>query len=164
MKKMLTLCIIHQRPRVLVGMKKRGFGAGRWNGFGGKVEEGETIEDAARREMKEEVGIVPTKMTHVGVLVFSFESDPKELEVHVFRVTEISGEPRESEEMKPEWFDIGNIPFDNIWHSDTAWLPLLLEGKSFRGAFHYDRPSDPNYAGKILRQSLEIVDGGTHER
>lgn len=139
-------------------MKKRGFGAGRWNGFGGKVEEGESIEEAARREMKEEVGIVPTKMTSVGALDFSFDSDPKELEVHVFRVTEFSGEPSESEEMKPKWFDVGDVPYDNMWHSDILWLPLLLEGKSFRGAFHYDRPSTPEYAGKILRQSLEEID------
>ncbi len=161
MKRILTLCIVHQHPRVLLGMKKRGFGTGRWNGFGGKVEEDESVEGAARREMKEEVGIVPTKMTRVGVLDFSFDSDPKELEVHVFRVTEFSGEPHETEEMKPQWFEVDNIPFDNMWHSDTLWLPLLLEGKSFRGAFHYDRPSDSEYAGKILRQSLEIVDGGT---
>ena len=54
MIKKLTLCIIHQHPRVLLGMKKRGFGMGRWNGFGGKVEAGETIEDATRREVGEE--------------------------------------------------------------------------------------------------------------
>lgn len=161
MKKVLTLCIVHQHPRVLLGMKKRGFGAGRWNGFGGKLVEGESIDEAARREMKEEVDIVPAQMTRVGVLDFTFESDSKELEVHVFRVTAFSGEPSESEEMKPEWFDVDNIPFDNMWHSDTLWLPLLLEGKSFRGAFHYDRPSDPEYAGKILRQSLEVVSGET---
>lgn len=157
MKKILTLCIVHQHPRVLLGMKKRGFGAGRWNGFGGKVEGDETVEVAAIREIKEEVGIVPTKMTRVGVLDFLFDSDHKELEVHVFRISEFSCEPSESEEMKPQWFDVDKIPFDNMWNSDTLWLPLLLEGKSFRGAFHYDRPSDPQYAGKILKQSLEVV-------
>ena len=59
MKKILTLCFIYQHPKVLLGMKKRGFGAGRWNGFGGKVRDGETIEEATKREMKEEVGIIP---------------------------------------------------------------------------------------------------------
>lgn len=47
--KLLTLVMVVQPGRVLLGMKKRGFGAGRWNGFGGKVQAGETIEDAARR-------------------------------------------------------------------------------------------------------------------
>ena len=57
MKKLLTLCIIYQYPKVLLGMKKRGFGAGRFNGFGGKVENGESIEEAAKREVVEEVGL-----------------------------------------------------------------------------------------------------------
>jgi len=57
MKKILTLCIIHQHPKILLGMKKRGHGEGKWNGFGGKVEEGETIEEATRRETKEESGV-----------------------------------------------------------------------------------------------------------
>ena len=55
-KKILTLCIIHQHSKILLGMKKRGHGVGKWNGFGGKVEKGETIEEAARRETKEEAG------------------------------------------------------------------------------------------------------------
>ena len=47
--KLLTLLFVMQPNQVLLGMKKRGFGAGRWNGFGGKVQDGETIEDAAKR-------------------------------------------------------------------------------------------------------------------
>jgi 8-oxo-dGTP diphosphatase/2-hydroxy-dATP diphosphatase len=40
---MLTLMLIHQKNKILLGFKKRGFGKNKWNGFGGKVEEGETI-------------------------------------------------------------------------------------------------------------------------
>jgi NADH pyrophosphatase NudC (nudix superfamily) len=47
--KLLTLVLIYNRTHVLLGMKKRGFGVGRWNGFGGKVQEGESLENAARR-------------------------------------------------------------------------------------------------------------------
>ena len=47
--KLLTLLFVVESDRVLLGMKKRGFGAGRWNGFGGKVDKGETIEEAAKR-------------------------------------------------------------------------------------------------------------------
>lgn len=157
MKTILTLCIVHQPPRVLLGMKKRGFGVGRWNGFGGKVESSETIEEAARREIQEEVGIVPTTMAHVGILDFSFESDLKELEAHVFRVTAFSGEPHETEEMRPQWFDIAHIPFGQMWSSDSYWLPMLLEGRQFKGTFHFDRPSDAQHAGTILRYSLNEV-------
>ena len=47
--KVLTLVFIRRQGEILLGYKKRGFGAGKWNGFGGKVEAGETIEEAAER-------------------------------------------------------------------------------------------------------------------
>ena len=48
-RKAYTLVLVHHGERVLLGLKKRGFGQGRWNGFGGKVEKGETITNAAIR-------------------------------------------------------------------------------------------------------------------
>lgn len=152
----LTLCIIHHPPRVLLGMKKRGFGVGRWNGFGGKVEQGESIEEAAGREVREEAGLEVVDMQEVGSLIFSFESDPERvLEVRVFRITQFSGEPKETEEMRPQWFTEDEIPYDHMWSDDRLWLPMLLQGKRFHGTFHFDRPSDANHAGTILRYSLK---------
>jgi 8-oxo-dGTP diphosphatase/2-hydroxy-dATP diphosphatase len=90
--------------QILLGMKKRGFGVGRWNGFGGKVDEGETIEQGAIRELKEETGIDAVNIKKVGILDFSFQNDNKILEVNVFKVIDFIGEPTESEEMKPQWF------------------------------------------------------------
>ena len=52
-RKLLTLVFIIEKDSILLGMKKRGFGAGWWNGFGGKVQQGETIEEAAKRSIKE---------------------------------------------------------------------------------------------------------------
>ena len=46
---LLTLVLIMKGKQVLLGMKKRGFGKGKWNGFGGKVQDGEEILDAAKR-------------------------------------------------------------------------------------------------------------------
>ena len=57
-RKVLTLVFLRREGEVLLGMKKRGFGEGKWNGFGGKVEAGETIVEAAAREVKEECGYV----------------------------------------------------------------------------------------------------------
>lgn len=48
-KKLLTLVFVLQPNQVLLGLKKRGFAAGWWNGFGGKVEPGETIDEGAKR-------------------------------------------------------------------------------------------------------------------
>ncbi|MBI5005002.1 MAG: 8-oxo-dGTP diphosphatase [Candidatus Lloydbacteria bacterium] len=135
MKKVLTLCIVHQHPNVLLGMKKRGFGAGRWNGFGGKVTKEETIEDAAKREMREEAGIELKNLDKVGIVEFEFLGNPEILEVHVFRSDDFSGEPTESEEMKPQWFHVDEIPFKDMWPDDIHWMPLFLSGKKFKGKF-----------------------------
>jgi len=135
MKKVLTLCIVHQHPRILLGMKKRGFGEGRWNGFGGKVHEGEIIRDAAWRELREEAGIEANLLEQMGLIDFEFAGNPEILEVHVFRCATFSGEPHESEEMKPQWFSVDAIPFDTMWPDDRHWLPLVLAGKKFRGRF-----------------------------
>lgn len=137
MTKQLTLCLIHQHPRVLLGMKKRGFGAGRWNGFGGKVEEGESLEDAAKRELREEAGIEASDMEKLGVLDFSWEGKEDVLQVHIFKAKSFSGEPAESEEMKPQWFGVDEIPLDQMWPDDRYWLPLFLDGTAFSGNFHF---------------------------
>lgn len=135
MKKLLTLCIIHQSNRVLLGMKKRGFGAGRWNGFGGKVSLGEGIEEAAKREVLEEVGVEIGDLEKVGILEFEFKNNPEILECHIFKSDNFSGEPAEGEEMKPRWFGIDEIPFGNMWPDDKYWFPLFLAGKKFKGKF-----------------------------
>ncbi|MCX6765358.1 MAG: NUDIX domain-containing protein [Candidatus Moranbacteria bacterium] len=77
LKKILTLCVVHQGDQILLGMKKRGFGKGYWNGFGGKVHSGESIEETAMREIKEEVGIVPESLEKHGILNFEFEGNPE---------------------------------------------------------------------------------------
>lgn len=132
---MLTLCIIHQHPRILLGLKKRGFGTGRWNGFGGKVNSGETIEDATKREVKEEAGIDVDYLVKVGFIEFEFKDNPEILEVHIFKADNFLGEPSESDEMKPEWFHVDEIPFEKMWPDDKYWLPLFLDGKKFKGNF-----------------------------
>lgn len=136
-RKLLTLCILRRGGKVLLGYKKRGFGAGRWNGFGGKVEPGETVAVAARREFREETGAEPSGLDRRGVLTFTFEGDPCALEVHVFAVASCDGEPEESEEMRPEWFDESAVPFDLMWPDDRYWFPLFLRGASFEGEFHF---------------------------
>ena len=136
MKKIVTtLCIIHQHPRILLGMKKRGFGAGRWNGFGGKIKNGESIEDATKREMQEESGVEIENLDKVGIMEFEFQNNPEIIEVHVFKTNNFVGEPTESEEMKPQWFHVNEIPFSEMWPDDEHWMPLFLGGKKFKGKF-----------------------------
>ena len=128
-KKLLTLVFVFKDGQVLLGMKKRGFGAGRWNGFGGKVEAGESIEEAARRELREEAGIEAGDLRKAGILTFSFEGNPVPLEVHVFRTDVFTGEPVEGEEMGPQWYPADAVPFDIMWPDDRYWFPTFLAGK-----------------------------------
>ncbi|MBX2866882.1 8-oxo-dGTP diphosphatase [Candidatus Kaiserbacteria bacterium] len=152
MRKQLTLCIVHKNDHVLLGMKKRGFGAGRWNGFGGKVEEGESIEEAVQREMKEECGVRVSDIQKHGVLDFSFAHSPEEiLEVHIFKAETFSGEPVETEEMKPQWFKTKEIPFTDMWPDDIYWVPMFLEGKKFKGRFHFGEED------VVLEKELEEI-------
>jgi len=151
MKKVLTLCVVHNDTHILLGKKKRGFGKGRWNGFGGKVEKGETIEDAAKRELKEEAYISPLDIRKRGVLNFEFENNPEILEVHVFSASSFEGEPKESEEMRPKWFSINKIPYEKMWPDDKHWLPVLFSGKNFEGDFYF---RDNN---TLLRQKIREI-------
>ena len=132
-KKVLTLCLLHTDTHVLLGMKKRGFGKGRWNGFGGKVEKGETIEEGARREFLEEAGIEVPVLEKAGIIDFEFKGNPEILEVHIFRAVDFIGEPTESEEMLPKWFNRDEIPYSEMWPDDPHWIPLFFEGKRFKG-------------------------------
>lgn len=152
MKKIMTLCVVEQGPKLLLGMKKRGFGAGRWNGFGGKVEADETIEAASSRELVEEAGIVASSLDKVGIIEFEFQYSGEILEVHIFKAIDFSGQPTESEEMKPQWFSIEQIPYNEMWPDDIYWLPLFLAGKKFTGKFLFGE------GDQILRKELVEVD------
>ena len=150
--KLLTLVIIEKNSQILLGMKKRGFGAGRWNGFGGKVEREESIEEAARRETLEESGVEVIDLDERGVIEFEFKGKPGILEVHIFKATNWQGKPEETEEMKPKWFNVADIPYEEMWTDDKYWLPLFLEGKRFKGRFLFnDNDQVLNYE---LKESL----------
>lgn len=138
MIKQLTLGIVYQPPRVLLGMKKRGFGAGRWNGFGGKLLGGESLEQSLRREFKEETGVVIGDVDKRGILEFEFPNNPEVLQVRVYMISHFTGEATESEEMRPQWFAVDAIPFDTMWADDILWFPLFLAGKKFVGKFWFD--------------------------
>jgi 8-oxo-dGTP pyrophosphatase MutT (NUDIX family) len=150
MLKVQTLCFIREGDNVLLGMKKRGFGEGRWNGFGGKLEGNETIEEAARREILEEVSLSVKDLEYKGQIDFTFEGKPDGFAVHIFFAKDCTGIPIETEEMRPQWFLQNNLPFDKMWVDDPHWLPQVLQGLSVKGHIHF---LDQN---KILTKNLEF--------
>jgi mutator protein MutT len=150
--KITTLCKVYKPPKILLGLKKRGFGEGRWNGFGGKLQDGETLEENVVREMQEECGITPTKFEKRGVMYFEFQEIPDQVyEVNVFAIIEYEGEPVETEEMNPRWFNVNALPWDKMWDDDKIWYPLFLEGKKFEGNFLFDRDE------KVIRHEIETL-------
>lgn len=136
-KKVLTLVFVKEPGKVLLGMKKRGFGQGRWNGFGGKVEKGETVVEGAKRELWEECGVTANSLTRVGLINFEFEKDPVLWEVHIFKTSDYTGIPTETEEMSPQWYSEDSVPFQQMWPDDHMWYPLMFQNKTFEAYFHF---------------------------
>ncbi|CAG7716984.1 unnamed protein product [Allacma fusca] len=133
--KVFTLAFIFKAEKVLLGFKKRGFGVGKWNGFGGKLSADETVVQAAIREIEEECGLRVRQedLKQVAVNHFEFVGNPVVMEVHIFKCDRFEGEVVESEEMLPKWFASSEIPKDEMWIDDEIWYPLLTQGERFRG-------------------------------
>ncbi|KAK2703231.1 oxidized purine nucleoside triphosphate hydrolase-like isoform X1 [Artemia franciscana] len=137
-KKVLTLAFIRRDDQILLGRKKRGFGEGKWNGFGGKVDLDETISDAAVREVREECGLLVTNLKKLGVIDFEFVGDPVILNVHVFSTVDFTGNVTESEEMSPQWYKVHEVPFEKMWKDDPHWFPYMLDNKKFNAYFLFE--------------------------
>lgn len=129
--------LIIQSGRILLIHKKRGLGAGKFNGPGGRLEEGETPLEAAIREVEEEICVTPRGVEPAGELLFQFV-DGHSILGSVFTASGFTGEPRETPEAVPHWFPLSEIPYHNMWADDRIWLPLAVEGKPFEGRFLFD--------------------------
>ncbi len=125
---------------VLLGYKKRGFGAGKYTGIGGKIEPGETVRAAAVREMREETGVEmsPRDLVDAGHVAFYFPARPKwSLTTRIFIGRRWKGEPTETGEIRPVWFEIDHLPFDTMWDDAAYWYPYVLENKCVRATFTF---------------------------
>ena len=132
-----VLCFVVSDEQVLLIEKLRGLGAGKVNAPGGRIEENETPEEAAVREVQEEVSITPYNLQKLGNLKFAFV-DGLHLECWVFLADEFTGVPQESPEAIPFWQSIDNLPYERMWSDDKEWIPHLLERKTFVGQFVFD--------------------------
>ncbi len=132
-----TLCFLIQYGQILLIRKKRGLGAGKINGPGGRIEPGEEPHECAVRETSEEVGLTPLNVQNRGELHFQF-ADGYSLHCAVFVAHEYTGELIETDEALPIWTPLDSIPYDEMWADDIHWLPGVIQGGTFRGYFHFD--------------------------
>ncbi len=159
-----TLCFLVKEDdcvkELLLAMKKRGFGENRWNGVGGKFDskKDKDISSTAIREMKEEIGVTPEKIKKVAILSFYFpyKKDWNQ-DVHVFFTNDWQGEPKETEEMKPKWFKIKDIPFNQMWPDDKYWLPRVLNGERIKAEFIFKLPDKNQRKNNLSKPGDELI-------
>jgi 8-oxo-dGTP diphosphatase len=132
-----VLCFVLHDNQILLIHKKRGLGAGKINGPGGRIEPGETALAAAIRETEEELGVTPIAPELRGELFFQF-TDGYSLHCGVFLAHQHHGTAIETEEAIPCWTPLEQIPYDQMWQDDQHWLPGLLAGQTFRARFVFD--------------------------
>lgn len=126
-----TLVFVKNNKNLLLGFKKRGLGKHKWNGFGGKLEKNETLHEGALRELQEESSLSATKLNHVGILLYEVTHRARVDLVHVFTTNEYTGIPSESDEMIPQWYNVKDIPYENMWPDAKLWHPFMLKDKYF---------------------------------
>ncbi len=137
----LTLMVLKRDGKLLLGVKKRGFGMGKINCAGGKVEPGETVREAAIRETFEEVGIRVKSCEKVGHVVFRdlyFKGTPETDIMHIFLSEDFEGDPVETDEIKPEWYPVTDLPYSKMWGDDEHWMPEVLRGNKVDAYFHFN--------------------------
>lgn len=141
-----NLCyIINDRGEVLLQYKRRGFGAGKWNGPGGKVEPGESLEQSVIREIKEETGLDVKSLEKMAELEFYYKNHEEWDNItHVYVVKNFSGEIQADDEGELVWFKFNEIPFNKMWDDDPHWLPKILAGEFMKMKFYFD------HEGKLL--------------
>ena len=164
--KRVTLCYLLRTDektgsieQVCLALKKKGFGVGRWNGVGGKVQEGESIEDATKREAQEEIGVHILSMQKMAEITFLFPHHPDWDEVaHIYLSSHWKGEPYETEEMgTPTWFDTDKLPYDGMWAADKDWLPLILQGKYLKGTVVFGTNDI------VLEKDIRVINAFPHD-
>ena len=157
-----TVCIPIRDREILLGMKTRKIGVGCWNGYGGGIENGETIPECAIRELKEESGLKAKIEDLEKVAIVNFHNEKSDgnifiSQVHFFLVKNWEGEPVETKDgamITPTFFNIDNLPYDNMMPADKEFFPLILNGKKIIAESHYT-PFQ-----KELKREVKIVEVG----
>lgn len=134
-----TICFPVKDGLISLAPKKKKIGAGFLNGYGGKVEGGESVLATACREFEEESGVTvrPEDIELVGIVHF-YQEDEYAFECHIFFAREWQGALRETDEMGvPEAFPLNAVPYDRMLTGDVLWLTPIIEGQKINATVIY---------------------------
>lgn len=132
-----TLVFVIREDEILLIRKKRGLGAGKINGPGGRLEPGESAAECAHREVAEELCVSAVGLRECGVNSFIFV-DGYSIHVTVYTAEDCEGMAQETDEAIPLWTPLASIPYEEMWEDDILWLPHVIEGRRFRGRFIFE--------------------------
>ncbi|NLA93293.1 MAG: 8-oxo-dGTP diphosphatase [Spirochaetales bacterium] len=136
-KEVAVLLYLFEDDKVLLIDKKTGFGKGKVSAPGGHIEPHETASEAAIREFNEETTATVEEVDYKGTLEFQFR-DGFSMRGYVFFAHAYEGTPNETEEARPFWCKLDELPYDKMWADDIHWLPLALEGTPFTARFIFE--------------------------
>jgi 8-oxo-dGTP diphosphatase len=129
--------------------KANDYHQGKWNGLGGKFEQGESPEDCAIREIKEESGLIVKNLTMKGFITFPMFDEKEDWHVFLFVVDEFEGELIESPEGKLEWVPNDKLLELNLWEGDKIFIPWLFQNRFFSAKFIYKK-------GKFIKHEVNF--------
>ena len=146
-----TLCYLRKNNKTLMlhrVKKENDMHEGKWNGLGGKFLPGETPEECALREIKEESGYEIGRLKLHGFIVFPLFDGLQDWNVFIFSGEQLSGEEIVSEEGDLRWIENDKLLDLELWEGDKIFLKWLDKDSIFSAKFVYD-------CGKLI--SFDVV-------
>ena len=146
--KLATLCYVRNNGKTLMihrVKKENDYHQGKWNGVGGKFDEGETPEECVTREVEEETGLrIKSPQLH-GLLTFPMFDGIDDWYVFVYTADEFEGKLIDSNEGNLEWIPNDELVNLNLWDGDKYFLPWLFQDKFFSAKFIYEKGRMKDY-------------------
>jgi 8-oxo-dGTP diphosphatase len=152
--KLATLCYVTDWSKnetlMLHRVKKENdYHKGKWNGLGGKLEQGESPEDCVIREIKEETGLTIKNPRMHGFITFPLFDQIDDWYVFIFSAEEYEGILIDSPEGNLAWVPNDKLTSLNLWDGDKIFLEWLFEDKFFSAKFNYEN-------GKYLNHEVSF--------